>query len=56
MITITFAVEKETKNTVKFQEVPVKGQADYVGQLYVQKHTIEALDNPTTITVTIDAA
>jgi hypothetical protein len=29
--------EKETKNSVRYKEVPAEGQAPIVGSLYVQK-------------------
>ena len=29
--------EKETKNSVRFKEVPTEGQAPIIGTLYVQK-------------------
>lgn len=35
--TVTFEVEKETKNSVRYKEVPAEGQAPIVGSLYVQK-------------------
>ncbi len=35
--TVTFEIEKETKNTVKYNEVPEAGQAPIIGTLYVQK-------------------
>ncbi|WP_169719635.1 hypothetical protein [Psychromonas aquimarina] len=35
--TITFAFEKETKNSVRYKEVPEPGQAPVVGSIYVQK-------------------
>ena len=35
--TVKFKVEKETKNTVKFEEVPEAGQPPIIGTLYVQK-------------------
>ena len=34
---LVFEKEKETKNTVKFQEKAVEGQAPVIGTLYVQK-------------------
>jgi len=34
---ITFEVEKETKNTVRYKEVPEKGQPPIVGIIYIQK-------------------
>ena len=35
--TVKFTIEKETKNTVKFNEVPDAGQPPIIGTLYVQK-------------------
>jgi hypothetical protein len=35
--TLKFKVEKETKNTVKHNEVPAEGQPPIIGTLYVQK-------------------
>jgi len=35
--TVKFVVEKETKNTVKYNEVPAEGQPPIIGTLYVQK-------------------
>jgi hypothetical protein len=35
--TIKFEIEKETKNSVRYKEVPAQGQAPIVGSLYVQK-------------------
>lgn len=35
--TLTFAYEKETKNSVRYKEVPEEGTAPIVGTLYVQK-------------------
>jgi hypothetical protein len=34
---LTFVREKETKNTVRFQEEPAAGQPPVVGTLYVAK-------------------
>ncbi len=34
---IIFEFEKETKNSVRYQEVPAAGQPPIVGSLYVQK-------------------
>jgi len=50
----TFAFEKETKNTRKFEEQPAPGVAPIIGTLYVQKHVLHGLGNPETITVTIE--
>ena len=35
--TVKFTAEKETKNTVKYNEVPAEGQPPIIGTLYVQK-------------------
>ncbi|HEY9134296.1 MAG TPA: hypothetical protein VIM85_00715 [Pseudomonadales bacterium] len=34
---VKFKYEKETKNSVRYQEVPEEGKAPVVGTLYVQK-------------------
>lgn len=36
-VTVVFAREKETKNTVRFQEKPAEGKPPIIGTLYVQK-------------------
>jgi hypothetical protein len=48
--TVKFKVEKETKNTVKFEEVPEEGQPPIIGTLYVQKWFV---GNATEIEVTV---
>lgn len=35
--TVTFEYEKETKNSVRYQEIPEEGKAPIMGTLYVQK-------------------
>jgi hypothetical protein len=35
--TVKFEYEKETKNSVRYKEVPDEGKAPIVGTLYVQK-------------------
>ena len=35
--TVKVTVQKETKNTVRFNEVPAEGQPPIIGTLYVQK-------------------
>jgi len=35
--TIVFEYEKETKNSIRYQEKPAEGEAPIVGSLYVQK-------------------
>jgi hypothetical protein len=42
---IVFQKEKDTKNTVKFAEVPVQGQAPVIGTLYLQKWFVGASQN-----------
>jgi len=34
---VNFEIEKETKNSVRYKEVPEEGQAPIVGTLYLQK-------------------
>ena len=34
---VNFEFEKETKNSVRYKEVPDEGKAPIVGSLYVQK-------------------
>jgi len=36
-VTVQFEFEKETKNSVRYKEVPEDGKAPIVGSLYVQK-------------------
>lgn len=39
-MTIKFKKVKETKNTVKFEEVVAAGKPPVIGQLYVQKWAV----------------
>jgi hypothetical protein len=48
---IKFEVEKETKNSVRYKEVPKEGTAPIVGSLYVQKWFAGDAQN---LTVTIE--
>jgi hypothetical protein len=34
---VKFEIEKETKNSIRYKELPAEGQAPIVGSLYVQK-------------------
>lgn len=34
---VTFEYEKETKNSVRYKEMPEEGAAPIIGSLYVQK-------------------
>ena len=50
---ILFTKEKETKNTVKFTEVPTEGQPPVIGSLYVQKWAAGSTSN---VKVTVEPA
>jgi hypothetical protein len=58
-ITATFIVERETKNTIRFQEAGNDCFADtpICGTLYVQKAALEELgwqeDEPLTVAITV---
>ena len=54
MLKITFDRERETKNTVIYQE---RGRDDppAVGTLYVQKFAVRRLGDPAVLEVTIEA-
>ncbi len=47
-----FSLEKETKNTYRYQEEPPEGQPPVVGALYVQKWALGS-PAPETLKVTI---
>jgi hypothetical protein len=53
MLTLTFARERETKNTVRFMEVVNDGERGIVGTLYVAKPQDEEFGHPGLLTVTI---
>lgn len=36
-VTVKFQKEKDTKNTIRFKEIPEEGQPPRIGTLYVQK-------------------
>lgn len=36
-VTVKFEFEKETKNSVRYKEIPEQGKAPVVGTLYIQK-------------------
>lgn len=59
-LTLTFARERETKNTVRFAEVVEEGEKPVVGVIYLQKSILEAsgaLDaESVTVLVTATAA
>ena len=49
--TLTFLKEKDTKNTVRYTEVPAKDEAPVIGTLYVQKFFAKGAEK---LTVTIE--
>ena len=49
--TVQFQKEKDTKNTVKFEEVQVQDEAPIIGSLYVQKWFI---GDATNLKVTVE--
>lgn len=48
---VNFEFEKETKNSVRYKEVPNAGQPPIVGSLYVQKWFAGSTKN---LSITID--
>ena len=50
---VTLHRAKETKNTVRFEE-PESGDPPIIGTLYLQKWATHRLEDPETITVTIE--
>ena len=54
-LTLTFRRERETKNTVRYEEV-VTDAPSVVGTLYLQKWAHNRLGEPETITVQVAAA
>ncbi len=54
-LTIRLSRAKETKNTVRFEE-PEGDQPAVIGTLYLQKWAFHRLEDPETITVTIQGA
>ena len=51
--TLTFTIERETKNTVRYQE-QTEGKPPAIGTLYVQKWLL-GQNPPATLLVTIEA-
>ena len=54
-IVVTFKRERDTKNTVRFEEVEREDAGLAVGTLYIQKHAVKTIGNPDTIKLTIQA-
>jgi len=46
-------IEKETKNTIRYQERPQEGQPPRIGTLYIQKWALPE-KSPNSIQVTIE--
>ncbi len=55
-IEITFKVERETKNTVRFEEVLNADEPPKIGTLYIQKWALGGLDLAKGLIVKIEAA
>ena len=55
MLDLSFQRERETKNTVRYEE-QVTDAPPVVGTLYLQKYALNQLGNPDCLRVTIDAA
>lgn len=56
--TINFALEKETKGALRFEEVTKPGTPDLVGTLYLRKDRVEKENDgkfPQTLKVTVEA-
>lgn len=51
--TVTFEVEKTTKNTVRYAEVPAPGEPARIGTLYVQAWVL-GTPAPAQLTVTVE--
>jgi hypothetical protein len=55
MLELSFQRERETKNTVRFEE-QVTDAPPLVGTLYLQKYALNRLGNPDWLRVTIETA
>lgn len=55
VLATTFRFERETKNTVRFEEIE-NDEAPVIGSLYLQKHAHKRIGSPQKITVRIEAA
>ena len=54
VVTLEFRAEKETKNTVKYQEVVAQDEKPRVGTLYVQKQTLAEMGIGTNGTLIVE--
>ena len=56
-ITIRLRKERETKNTIRFEEMEnEEGNPPLVGTLYVQKWALKRLGDPERLTLRLEAA
>ena len=56
-VAVQFVKERETKNTVRFQEVEdPKGEPPAIGTLYLQKWVLHRLGDPQKVTVVVQTA
>lgn len=56
MLEVEFRREKETKNTIRFEEVESEtGDPPVIGALYLQKWAVKRLGDPQKLKVTVDA-
>lgn len=53
-LTLEFEREKETKNTIRFQELENGDGPKVVGTLYLQKYAVKKLGNPEKLRVTLE--
>ena len=49
--TVNFEIDKETKNSIRYKEVPEPGETPIIGSLYIQKWFAGTTKN---IQITID--
>ena len=55
-ITIHLRKERETKNTIRFEELEnEEGNPPLIGTLYVQKWALKRLGNPEKVTLRLEA-
>ena len=54
-VTIRFTEEKETKNTIRYQEQPEEGQPPIIGTLYVAKFWARGADRLTVTLAKLEA-
>jgi hypothetical protein len=52
-ITVIMMIDKETPGTVRYKEIPVSGKTSKFGTFYIPKATLEELENPEVIEITV---